>query len=432
MAQFMGSLAFRKDKTMQKTLTRIDMAQILSILRAIAGQLDFRAVIRAVSAEIRTLLPHDHLDVALLSSDRTLVVAYETGLHTEWDASTTATKPVETSPIRDVFTGKVDHIVTDDAQTDTRFCFEGAFSQPIFSAGLRSRLHVPLKVEGRVIGALSFSTQEIGTYHLRDVATAQIVADILSSYFFALQQSELAKQSELQQMETEARAEGLRIGALHLTEELENARQSVGMDLHDQTLADLTRISRNLKRLINKESLRGSELQPLQEDIEHCLRELRIIIDNAKPSVLQFFGFGQAVEALLERSIRSDTALLDYHLHDDGCSGIEELPANTLVALYRIVQEAINNTVRHANASKIEIRLGRLDERVRIVVSDDGMGLPKASGRRNSGLNNMRTRASLIQAELTVAPRPDGTGTQLEIALPAGKPVTQAQGAVGR
>ena len=42
--------------------------------------------------------------------------------------------------------------------------------------------------------------------------------------------------------ETEVRAEGLRIGALHLTEELENARQAVGMDLHDQTLADLTRI----------------------------------------------------------------------------------------------------------------------------------------------------------------------------------------------
>ena len=415
---------------MQNTIRRIDMTQILSILRAIAGQLDFRAVISAVSTEIRTLLPHDHLDVALLSGDRTLVVAYETGLHTEWDASTTATKPVETSPIRDLLSGEVDHIVTDDAQTDARFHFAGAFSQPIFSAGLRSRLHVPLKVEGRVIGALSFSTQKMGTYCLADVGTAQIVADILSSYFFALQQSELAKQSELQQMETEARAEGLRVGALHLTEELENARQAVGMDLHDQTLADLTRISRNLKRLANKTNLPGSELRPLQEDIEHCLRELRIIIDNAKPSVLQFFGFGQAVEALLERSVRSDTALLNYQLYDDGHSGIEELPANTLVALYRIVQEAINNTVRHANASKIEIKLAQIDERLRIVVSDDGSGLPKASGRRNSGLNNMRTRASLIQAELTVATRPDGTGTQLEITLPASKPIIQVQGVV--
>lgn len=413
-----------------KTSTRsIDMVQILSILRAIAGQLDFRAVISAVSAEIRSLLAHDHLDVALLSGDRTLVVAYETGLHTEWDADTTATKPVESSPIRDLFAARVDHIVTDDAQTDSRFHFDGAFSQPIFSAGLRSRLHVPLKVEGRVIGALSFSTQEIGTYRPSDVKTAHIVADILSSYIFSLQQSEQVRQSELQQMEAEARAEGLRIGALHLTEELENARQSIGMDLHDQTLADLTRISRSLKRLGGKETLRGSDLTSIQEDIEHCLRELRIIIDNAKPSVLQFFGFGQAVEALLERSVRSDTALLNYHLCDDGNSGIEDLPANTLVALYRIVQEAINNTVRHANASSIEVQLARTGERIRIVVSDDGSGLSKTPGRRKGGLNNMQTRASLIQAELTVSPRPDGSGTRLEITLPADPSMHQNPGA---
>ena len=407
---------------MKNPFRSIDMAQILSILRAIAGQLDFRAVISAVSAEIGPLLLHDHLDVALLSSDRALVVAYETGLHTEWDADTTATKPVESSPIRDLFAGRVAYILTDDAQSDLRFHFVGAFSQPIFSAGLRSRLHVPLKVEGKVIGALSFSTQKTCSYHPADIQNATLVADILSPYIFALQQSELVKQSELQQMEAEARAEGLRTGALHLTEELENARQAIGMDLHDQTLADLTRISRNLKRLVGKETLRGSELHSIQEDVEHCLRELRVIIDNAKPSVLQFFGFGQAVEALLERSVRSDTALLHYHFYDDGTSGVEDLPANTLVALYRIVQEAINNTVRHANASTIEVQLMRSDERIHIVVSDDGRGLSKASGRRKGGLNNMQTRASLIQAELTVAARPDGCGTRLEISLAAQTP----------
>lgn len=413
---------------MRNSTGTIDLAQILSILRAIAGQLDFRAVISAVSTEILDVLPHDHLDVALINGDRTIIAAYETGLHTEWDASTSAFMPIMGSPIRDLLTAKVDHILTDDAQTDPRFHFDSAFSQPIFAAGLHSRLHVPLKVEGRVIGSLSFSTQEIGSYTAVDVTSARIIADILSPYFFALQQSEQARQSELQQMEAEVRSEGLRIGALHLTDELENARQAIGMDLHDQTLADLTRISRNFKRLLNKDSLRGSELRALHEDVEHCLRELRIIIDNAKPSVLQFFGFGQAVEALLERSVRSDTALLSYQLHDDGNSGIEELPSNTLVALYRIVQEAINNTVRHANASTIDVRLMRTDGRTRIIVADDGTGLPRTSGRRQGGISNMRTRASLIQAEFTVSTKPDGSGTWLEITLPTRELTTQAQG----
>ncbi|MEO5807121.1 ATP-binding protein [Devosia sp.] len=409
---------------MPRTVQTIDMTQILSILRAIAGQLDFRGVVSAASAEISALLPHDHLDVAIMDSKRTMVSAYETGLHTEWDASTTATKPVKVSPIRPLFLGKVDYILTDDAQNDPRFHFEGAFSKPIFAAGLRSRLHVPLKVERRVIGALSFSTQEIGTYRLEDVETARIVADILSSYFFALQQSELVRQSELQQVQAEARAEGLRIGALHLTEELENARQALGMDLHDQTLADLSRIARGLERAVGKPSLRGAELQPLHDDIEHCLRELRVIIDNAKPSVLQFFGFGQAVEALLERSV-SSSAGLTYCLQDDGDTGLDELPPNTVVSLYRIVQEAINNSVRHARATHIAVSLNRHRGAARIVIADDGIGLGTAPGRRTGGLSNIRTRASLIEADLTVASGSDGKGTRLEILLPACTPAAQ-------
>jgi signal transduction histidine kinase len=402
---------------MRSTPRSIDAGQILSILRAIAGQLDFRAVISAVSAEILPLLPHDHLDVAIMTPDGIMVTAYETGLHTEWDASTTAVKPVAVSPIRQLFMGQVDHILTDDAQSDVRFHFEGAFSNPIFAAGLRSRLHVPLKVETRVIGALSFSTQEIGTYSPVDVNTARVVADILSSYFFALQQGELARQSEFQQVQAEARAEGLRIGALNLTEELENTRQAIGMDLHDQTLADMSRISRTLKRLMTHTTLRGSELQPIHEDIEHCLKELRVIIDNAKPSVLQFFGFGQAVEDLLERSVRSASSQLTYSLHDDGSSSFDDMPPNTVVTLYRIVQEAINNTVRHANASKIEVRLMQQEQNSHIIIEDDGLGLSKTTGRSTGGLNNMRTRASLIQAKFTAAARPTGKGTKLEIVL---------------
>ena len=402
----------------------LNTAQILSILQAIAGQLDFRGVISAVSAEIITLLPHDHLDVAIMSPDGTLVSAYETGLHTEWDASTTATKPVAVSPIRDLFIGKVDHILTDDAQTDIRFHFEGAFSNPIFTANLHSRLHVPLKVESRVIGALSFSTQQIATYSIADVKTAHIVADILSSYLFALQQSELAKKSELQQVQAEARAEGLRIGALHLTEELENTRQAIGMDLHDQTLADLSRISRTLKRLIEHTIVRSVELRPVHEDVENCLRELSVIIDNAKPSVLQFFGLSQAIEAFLDRCVRSASPPLTYHLHDDGAPHLDDLPTNTTVALYRIVQEAINNTVRHANASKIEVRITQQEEYLQIIVEDDGSGLSKLSSRRSGGLNNISTRASLIQAKFATAACENGSGTRLEITL-QNKDVTQ-------
>ena len=396
----------------------IDMPQMLSILSAIAGQLDFRSVIRAASNEIKTLLPHDHLDVALVSGDGIMVTAYETGLHTEWDEATTARTPVAISPIRDLLTGKVDHIITEDAQNDARFHFEGAFSRAIFAAGLRGRLHAPLKIEGRVIGALSFSTQEVGTYRPSDIRQAQIVADILAAYFFALQQSELVRERELERVEIEARAEGLRSGALRLTEELENARQAIGMDLHDQTLADLSRIARAMRRLSTRVDLRGVELEPLLDDIEHCIRELRVIIDNAKPSVLQFFGFGQAVEALLERSVGAAPAKLNYDLQDDDAGNFDKLPPNTVVALYRIVQEAINNSVRHADATLVRVSLSSAGDAVRVVIEDDGHGLSDARARRTGGLTNMMTRASLIRADFKARNGENGKGTRLELTLP--------------
>jgi signal transduction histidine kinase len=397
----------------------MDMSQILSILNATGGQLDFRSVIHAVSHEIADLLPHDHLDVALVSPDGIMVTAWETGLHTEWDASTTARTRVDVSPIRDLFRGKDKFIITDDAQIDPRFHFQGAFSHAIFAANLHARLHAPLKVEGRVLGALSFSTQEIGTYRLSDVGHALIVADILSPYFFALQQGELARERELRQVEAEARAEGLRTGALQLTEELENARQALGMDLHDQTLADLSRIARVMKRIVERPSLKGSEIEPVQEDIEHCIRELRVIIDNARPSVLQFFGFGQAVEALLERSVGKSSTPMTYMLINESDGRLDELPPNTVVAIYRIVQEAINNAIRHANASSIKVILRDTEGGIDIVVEDDGLGLSLLPRRRTGGgLANMHTRASLIGAELRVTQTATGAGTRLELTVP--------------
>jgi signal transduction histidine kinase len=404
---------------MQRPDLSIDMSQILSVLNATAGQLDFRSVIKAVSHEITELLPHDHLDVALLSPDGVMVTAWETGLHTEWDAATTDSTRVSISPIRDLLTGKVDHIITDDAQVDSRFHFPGAFSHAIFAANLHARLHVPLKVEGRVLGAFSFSTQEVGTYRTSDITNARIVVDILAPYFFALQQGELLRQRELQQVEIEARAEGLRIGALHLTEELENTRQAIGMDLHDQTLADLSRIARSLKRLTAKPMLRGAEVEPLQEDIEHCIRELRVIIDNAKPSVLQFFGFAQAVEGLLERSVSKAPHPPSYHFVDESVGRLDELPPGMVVAIYRIVQEAINNAVSHADAKCITLELRYADGRITIVIEDDGHGLSAVPWRRTGGLTNMQTRASLIKADLRATVGANGQGTRLELVLPA-------------
>lgn len=389
----------------------------LGISRLLAGQLEFRSAIRAVAAEISHIIPHDHLDVCIVMHGGKYHTAYETGIETAWGNHPPAL--VSGSPIRALLWGEVAYFLTDDAGIDERFNFEGAFALPIFDQALRSRIHVPLKVEGDVIGALSCSSHQPGFYTMDDIVNARSIADLLSPYFFALRAAEQAQQSAIVEAEARAREEGLRLGALNLTEALEHERQRIGMDLHDQTLADLTRLSRRLERLTHEPDVSGETLEPLARSLQHCMQDLRQIIEEAKPSVLQLFGFAQAVENHLDRSVRDSGLVIDCALIDETEGGIDSLDQTVCVALFRITQEAINNAVRHSQAKSIAVRLRGLPDGISIEVCDDGIGIPKQRRRNGGGIDNMKTRARLISAKFSISGGRDNQGTAIGVHLPA-------------
>lgn len=398
----------------------------LGISRLLAGQLDFRSAIRAVAAEVNHILPHDHLDVCILMLDGKYHTAYETGMDTAWGDRPGA--PVANSPIRSLLWGEVDYLLTDDACTDPRFHFEGAFKRPIVEQSLRSRVHVPMKVQGEIIGAFSCSLQASGLYGMEDVAHARAIADLLSPYFFALRAAEQAQRSAIVEAEARAREEGLRLGALKLTEALEQERQRIGMDLHDQTLADLTRMARRIERLSRTGDITPDALEPLSRGLQHCMQDLRQIIEQAKPSVLQLFGLAQAVENHLERSVRDSGASVRWELIDDTDGACETLAPSVSVALFRIAQEAINNAVRHAHPDAIQVRLGSREGCLAMEIVDDGKGAARRHGRVGGGIDNMKTRARLISARFTVGTGEGGRGTRVSVLLaPHGAAATAAE-----
>jgi signal transduction histidine kinase len=388
----------------------------LGISRLLAGQLDFRSAIKAVGVEVSHIVPHDHLDVCIMMVNGLYHTAYETGLDTFWGQAAPA--PVTSSPIRTLLWGEMDFFLTPDAQKESRYYNDTPFTQPIFEHNLRSRIHVPLKVGGQVIGALSCSSHQVDFYSASDVKNAQSIADLLSPYFFALRAADQAKQSAIVEAEARAREEGLRLGALSLTEALERERQRIGMDLHDQTLADLTRLSRRLDRLIQERDLNGEALEPVARSLQHCMQDLREIIEEAKPSVLQLFGFAHAVENHLDRAVRDQGAQIVCNLTDETDSLIDQLDQTVRIALFRIVQEAINNAVRHAQAGSIEVRLRNNPATLIIEVCDDGHGMPRRERRSGGGIDNMTTRARLISAKFTLGPNRDGAGTTVRLQLP--------------
>lgn len=391
----------------------------LGISRLLAGQLDFRSAIRSVAAEVAHIIPHDHLDVCILMVDGKYHTAYETGMDTAW--GNLASAPVINSPIRALLWGEVDCIITGDACADPRFHFDGAFKRPIVEQSLRSRIHVPMKVQGGIIGAFSCSSQTPDIYSMDDIGHARAIADLLSPYFFALRAAGQAQQSAIVEAEARAREEGLRLGALKLTEALEQERQRIGMDLHDQTLADLTRLARRIERLSRGGDLAADALEPVSRSLQHCMQDLRQIIEQAKPSVLQLFGLSQAVENHLDRSMRDSGAAVEWKLVDETDGALEALDPAVSVALFRIAQEAINNAVRHAQAQSVTVELRVLDGHIVLEVRDDGIGLVRQRSRAGGGIDNMKTRARLISARFAAGPGRDNRGTAISVVLPVPK-----------
>ncbi|MDO5604428.1 MAG: ATP-binding protein [Paracoccus sp. (in: a-proteobacteria)] len=379
---------------------------LFRISRALAGRLDFRSAINSVAQEIRCFLPYDHLDICLLRHDGRLSAAYETGIDTAWGRFEGS---VAGSPIRELLTGVVDYFLAADATRDLRFQHPDAFCAPILDHGLRSRVHVPLVVSDGIIGALSISRKAADSYDLRDVTAARFVADLISPYMFALREAERSRHAAIVEAEARAREEGLRQGALNLTEALEKERQRIGMDLHDQVLADLSRLMRELSQP------GGIDAETVLARLDHNVMDLRRVINEAVPTILEMFGFAHAVRVHLERAAAAGTVI---GVRDESRNVIDQLDPVIRIALYRIAQEAINNACRHADAGRIEVRI-IAGTRLRIIIADDGCGLSEEArrSRRNGGLSHMRTRAHLIGARLSV--RSGRSGTSISVMLPA-------------
>ena len=225
--------------------------RLLAISRALAGHVDPAQAFRATAVEIETLIPHAHIDVGVLLDEGRSHACYEAGFDTSWSALAQCPLPTERSPVRAVFRGEVPYLLTGDALVDQRFHFEGALDEPIYTGRLRSRIVVPMRARGAIVGALNISRHEPDRFSEADVGVAQQCADFIAPYIFALSQADQARRAMLAESDARSREELLRVGASKLTEGMERERRRMAMDLHDQTLADLARVARQVSSLRN-------------------------------------------------------------------------------------------------------------------------------------------------------------------------------------
>ncbi|RWE29882.1 ATP-binding protein, partial [Mesorhizobium sp.] len=148
------------------------------------------------------------------------------------------------------------------------------------------------------------------------------------------------------------------------------------------------------------------------------------IVDDMRPSVLELFGLRDAVEAHLNRSVARAKPPIAVRIADSSDGSADTMPETLRTALYRIVQEAINNAVRHAGPSRIEVQLASTATTFSVAVSDDGAGCGVVDPGAQGGIGHMHTRAALVGARLRFEPasRKGGTRVVIEIDREAPKP----------
>jgi signal transduction histidine kinase len=153
-----------------------------------------------------------------------------------------------------------------------------------------------------------------------------------------------------------------------------------------------------------------AECKALVDDMFRTVRNLAL---GLRPSMLDDFGLQAALE-WHTRDCMSRYAI-DVDLQTDG--NFDALPDKHRTCVYRVVQEATTNCIRHAEAKKIQIRIDAQGDQLRVRVSDDGRGLDPHQRRRGLGLRGIDERVKELNGTMTISTAPAG-GTTVLVCLP--------------
>jgi len=197
----------------------------------------------------------------------------------------------------------------------------------------------------------------------------------------------------------------------------EDERKRIAVDLHDktaQTLAGLL-VRLSLLKTAKDEEVRGAMLNEAADEASFAMDEVYRVVQALRPPALEMLGLKGAVEAHA-RSVAAQ-AHIEVDVDSDDLRGALDEQAE--IALYRILQEALSNVVRHAHATRAVIYLRRTSDGVHVTIEDDGVGFAADRVLRDHhslGIFGMQERASFLGGRIEI--RSDGTGTTVELNIP--------------
>ncbi|MHB1160417.1 MAG: GAF domain-containing protein [Chloroflexota bacterium] len=280
------------------------------------------------------------------------------------------------------------------------------------TGGFFGHLSVPLIAKGHALGVMNLATVEPRDFSQEELDTLGAIGNQIG---VAIENARL--------WEELIRKEELRFQLLDkIIAAQEEERKRIARELHDETSQALTSLIVTLKLM--GESGNPAEMNRLAEEarqiVSGTLTAVHDLARELRPSALDHLGLGPALERFAREYANRHRLELDFQVL--GLEGVRLSP-RVETTVYRIVQEALTNVARHARAHRAAVLLERRQDRLVVIVEDDGEGFDQTrvegegADRPSLGIFGMRERAALVGGAITIETNP-GAGTTVFVEVP--------------
>jgi len=202
----------------------------------------------------------------------------------------------------------------------------------------------------------------------------------------------------------------------------ETERRRIAQDLHDDigTMLSLTKLSLNqLSKIVAEDGSKEDQImRKSQSLVEETILHVRRITRDLVPTTLERFGLAEAIEEFIHKLEENNQLTLSFRCN------VEEFPRlgqKTELTIYRIMQELVNNSIKHANGSKIDIDLQINNKMIGLAVTDNGVGFDPDMIKENNlaglGLLGIESRLAIVDGHVTYE-RPEGGGSSAFAQIP--------------
>jgi len=364
------------------------LESLIEVSSVLARETDVNRLLDLVAERVRELLEARLVTVALPSGEDELRLVTAAGDGSQELIDRTLSRSTSKSG-RVLERGRSERVdsLLDDREVNVEF-----------TRGLQARtgVWVPLIVHDRPIGVIT-AYDKLGPPGSRFTED-----DVRLAETFAARAAVAVELSERVERDALRRSLG--------AQELE--RQRLARELHDETGQALTSILLGLKQLKGADP---DSVEALRELVVDTLRDVRRLAVELRPKTLDDFGLVPALERLTDGFSEQTGIVVDL----ETSMLKERLPEEVETAIYRIVQEALTNVVKHAHAHRVSVLLTRADGRIKAVIEDDGTGFePDRTDGDGIGLIGMRERIELLDGSLAVESS-DRSGTTIAVEVPA-------------